>query len=57
MVHVEPLEKQSLPPNGKTAITTLPFFGMWADREDMADSAEWVSKEREQWTKRITRQD
>jgi hypothetical protein len=57
MVHVEPLEKLSMAPNGKISITTLPFFGIWADREEMADSAEWVSKERERWTKRLARQD
>jgi hypothetical protein len=28
---------------------SLPFFGMWADREDMQDSAAWVRKEREAW--------
>ncbi len=27
-----------------------PFFGMWADREDMADAVEWVRKiRREHW--------
>ena len=24
-----------------------PFFGMWADREDMRDSVAWVRKQRE----------
>jgi hypothetical protein len=28
-------------------LTALPFFGMWADRADMADSAGWVCDERE----------
>ena len=32
-----------------------PFFGMWADREDMRDSVEWVRKQREKWKERITR--
>ena len=32
-----------------------PFFGMWSDRDDMSDSAEWVRKEREKWQR--TRQD
>lgn len=31
---------------------SLPFFGMWADREDMADSVEWVNKERAKWHSR-----
>ena len=32
-----------------------PFFGMWADREDMRDSVAWVRKQREKWLERITR--
>ena len=35
----------------------LPFFGMHADREDMADSVAWVRREREQWDKRLTREE
>ena len=35
----------------------LPFFGMHADREDMADSVAWVRREREQWNKRLTREE
>ena len=38
-------------------IARWPFFGMWADREDMADSVAWVRKIREQWLQRLTRQD
>lgn len=30
-----------------------PVFGMWADREDMADPAEWVRKQREAWQERL----
>lgn len=34
-------------------ISESPFIGMWKDREDMADSTEWVRKQRkEQWTRR-----
>ena len=40
--------------DGKPNITSLPFFGMWADREDMADSAAWVRKEREKWSSRLS---
>lgn len=29
-----------------------PFFGMWADREDMRDSVAWLHKEREKWKER-----
>ena len=36
-------------------ISSLPFFGMWADREDMADSTAWVRKERERWSERSAR--
>ena len=39
------------------AFGTLPFFGMWADRDDMADSAAWVGKERQRWQQRTSRQD
>src|SRR6266446_513305 len=35
----------------------LPFFGMHADREDMADSVACVRREREQWHKRLTREE
>ena len=45
----------STAPGGtKLDITALPFFGMWADREDMADSAKWVRKEREKWSSRLS---
>jgi hypothetical protein len=33
----------------------LPFFGMWADREEITDSAAWVRREREQWHQRAAR--
>jgi len=36
---------------------SLPFFGMWADREDMQDSVTWERKEREKWQQRTMRQD
>jgi hypothetical protein len=28
----------------KVPFAALPFFGMWADREDMRDSAAWVRR-------------
>jgi hypothetical protein len=31
----------------------LPSFGMWADREDMQDSSDWVSRQRDAWQQRI----
>jgi len=44
---------------GKAAesITSLPFFGMWADRDDMSDSIAWVTKERERWNERLSVRD
>ena len=33
-------------------VTDLPFFGMWVDRADMADSSKWVRQKREQWHNR-----
>ena len=36
---------------------SLPFFGLWQDRKDMADSDAWVRKEREQWAKRANQRD
>jgi hypothetical protein len=41
----------------KTPISEDPAIGMWADREDMADSVAWVRREREQWNKRLTREE
>ena len=43
--------------NKKLDITSLPFFGMWSDREDMENSTEWVQKERENWKNRNTSTD
>jgi len=34
---------------------SLPFFGMWADREEISDSVDWVRRGREQWRERISR--
>jgi hypothetical protein len=39
------------------AFSELPFFGMWADRSDMEDSAAWIREERAKWQTRSTRQD
>jgi len=48
---------QMAAPKGNEEFAALPFFGMWADREDMGDSAAWVRRERELWHKRSARQD
>lgn len=42
---------------GNGDFTSLAFFGMWSDRQDMADSAGWVRQQRDQWQQRIRRQD
>lgn len=43
--------KSSEPKKELRPLTEEPFFGMWADREDMADSVEWVRKtRREHWS-------
>ena len=59
VVHIEPLVKdtQAAGPDVGEDFTTLPFFGMWAEREDMSDSTAWVRREREQWQQRAVRQD
>ena len=31
------------------------FYGMWKDKTDMADGAEWVRKQRENWNARLKR--
>ncbi len=36
----------------KTALSQEPFVGMWRDRQDMQDSAEWVRDLRQrEWTR------
>lgn len=41
----------------KPDIMELPFFGMWADREDMSDGQTWVRKERDKWISRTSDKD
>lgn len=59
LVHIEPVTEDkriaALPDSGSFA--DLPFFGMWADREEMGDSGDWVRKEREKWHHRMARRD
>ncbi|MGH2585181.1 MAG: hypothetical protein ACRDJE_09725 [Dehalococcoidia bacterium] len=57
VVSIEPEEPDGESPTAECAeeIATWPFFGMWADREDMADSVAWVRRIREQWRQRPTR--
>jgi prevent-host-death family protein len=59
--HYEALTEQRSPvavtDKTETELENLPFFGMWAHRNDMRDSTAWVRKEREKWHQRVTRQD
>ncbi|MBW8879488.1 MAG: AbrB/MazE/SpoVT family DNA-binding domain-containing protein [Acidobacteria bacterium] len=45
-------EAQATKPKRKS-LKDEPFVGMWRDREDMADSSEWVLTTRQrEWTRR-----
>ena len=59
VIHVEPINtaRQSTTSDEHKNFTALPFFGMWAEREDMSDSASWVRKERKKWHQRIIPQE
>ena len=48
IIHIEPIDtaRQSIASDERKNFAALPFFGMWAKREDMGDSALWVRKER-----------
>ena len=57
-VQIEPIETdnaQSTAAEENEDFASQPFFGMWADREDMRDSVAWVRKQRGKWKERITR--
>lgn len=58
VVSIEPLESnEQADISSADTSAQLPFVGIWADREDMSDSADWVRKERESWHQRLARQD
>ncbi len=59
VIHVEPINsaRESTTFDEHENFTALPFFGMWAEREDMSDSASWVRKKRKKWRQRIIPQD
>ncbi len=40
--------KSTARPTSIKPISESPFVGMWADREDMTDSTEWVKKQRKE---------
>jgi hypothetical protein len=54
LVSVEPAPARRGAALSEQELLAEPFVGMWKDREDMADSAEWVRKVREQWRQRIS---
>ena len=43
--------------NTAEEFASLPFFGQWADRIDIPDSAEYVRQDRAKWQQRPFRQD
>lgn len=53
-VRIEVAEKKVEAAPSDAALLDLPFFGMWADREEMRDSATWVRGERDKWQQRIS---
>ena len=44
-------------PEEVEAFDNLPAHGMWADREDMGDTDEWLQKMRKQWWRSTPFQD
>lgn len=56
VVRIEPVEDKSLVATNGDDFENLPFFGMWADRDDMGDGVAWVRREREKWQQRLTQQ-
>lgn len=57
VVHVEPLEEDTTEKTSHKPISSLPFFGLWYDQEEMKESVEWVSRERTLWSSRQRHQD
>ena len=56
IVHVEPVVHEHPSTGNGNEFENLPFFGMWADRDEMSDSVAWVRKERDKWQQRLTQQ-
>ncbi len=55
VVHVEPVVLDHASARNGNEFENLPFFGMWADRDEMSDSVAWVRNERDMWQQRLTR--
>ena len=55
------IEEEAAEPIGEAEapakFTSLPFFGMWADRDDLPESVEMVREGRERWHHRGSRPD
>ena len=56
VVHVEPVVHEHASAGNGNEFENLPFFRMWADRDEMSDSVAWVRKERDKWQQRLTQQ-
>jgi hypothetical protein len=50
----QPNSGMSTLPEEESGFESLPFFGIWADRQDMEDSTAWVRQERARWRERVT---
>jgi hypothetical protein len=59
IVQIEPLVSapQAVKDIAGEDFTDQPFFGMWANRKDMEDSAAWVRRQRARWQRRANRLD
>jgi hypothetical protein len=58
VVRVEPIgHPEDASPGELGEFASLPFFGMWAGRQDLSHPADWVRREREAWQPRATRPD
>jgi hypothetical protein len=62
VVHVEVASTETTPKSSPPDVSAeifaaFPFFGQWADRQDIPDSAEYVRQERAKWQQRPYRQD
>ena len=59
LVRIEPVSHQDAMHSKQSAesFVSLPFFGMWKDRTDIGDSADWVRQERQKWHQRAAHRD
>jgi hypothetical protein len=59
LVRVEPIAQrlEEAVPDERGEFASLPFFGMWAGRQDLSHPSDWVRREREAWQPRATRPD